>query len=169
MPNPLISMPHVYFNKKYIGLRHQNVTVHPPPFAYSGTKGIESCVQQLNNINAVIGSSLVMLTSMCHLFGIPSKHFFQGGEEDIISTIPKPTLKFPQFQDSGLKLLVETLDQNIKILHDKIETLSVRTSLIETKLSAIDKLQPQLASIATLDISKIDKILDLLQNIDLKT
>ena len=72
MPNPLTSMPHVYFNKKYIGLRHQNVTVHPPPFAYSRTKGIESCVQQLNNINAVIGSSLVMLTSMCHLFGIPS-------------------------------------------------------------------------------------------------
>jgi hypothetical protein len=169
MPNPLTSMPHVYFNKKYIGLRHQNVTVRPPPFAYSGTKGIESCVQQLNNINAVIGSSLIMLASMCHLFGIPSKHFFQGGEEDIISTIPKPTIRFPQFHDSGLKSLVEILDQNIRILHDKIENLSVRTSLIETKLSVIDKLQPQLASIATLDISKIDKILDLLQNIDLKT
>jgi len=82
---------------------------------------------------------------------------------------PKPTLKFPQFHDSGLKLLVETLDQNITVLHGKIETLSVRTSLIETKLSAIDNLQPQLAFIATLDISKIDKILDLLQNIDLKT
>jgi hypothetical protein len=50
MPNPLTSMPHIYFNKKYIGLRHQNVTVHPPPFAYSGQKGIESCVHQLNNI-----------------------------------------------------------------------------------------------------------------------
>jgi hypothetical protein len=167
--NPLASMPHVYFNKKYLGLRHQNVTVHPPPFAYAGNKGVESCVHQLNNINAVSGSSLIMLASMCHLFGIPSKHFFQGGEEDINSTIPKPTNKFPQFHDSGLKLLVETLDQNIRILHDKIENLSVRISLIETKLSTIDKLQTQLATIATLDISKIDKVLDLLQNIDLKT
>jgi hypothetical protein len=169
MPNPLTSMPHVYFNKKYIGLRHQNVTVHPPPFAYSGSKGIESCVQQLNNINAVSGSSLVMLASMCHLFGIPSKHFFQGGEEDIISTIPKPTIRFPQFHDSGLKLLIETLDQNVRILQDKIENLSVRTSLIENKLSNIDKLQTQLAKVATLDISKIDKVLELVQNIDLKT
>jgi hypothetical protein len=169
MPNPLTSMPHVYFNKKYIGLRHQNVTVHPPPFAYAGNKGVESCVQQLNNINAISGSSLVMLTSMCNLFGIPSKHFFQGGEEDIISTIPKPTIKFPQFHDSGLKLLVETLDQNIKILHDKIENLSVRTSLIENRLSNFDKLQTQFASLANLDISKIDKILELIQNIDLKT
>ena len=65
--------------------------------------------------------------------------------------------------------MVETLDQNIRILHDKIENLSVRISLIETKLSIIDNLQTQLATIATLDISKIDKILDLLQNIDLKT
>jgi hypothetical protein len=106
---------------------------------------------------------------MCNLFGIPSKHFFQGGEEDIISTIPKPTIKFPQFHDSGLKLLVETLDQNIKILHDKIENLSVRTSLIENRLSNFDKLQTQFASLANLDISKIDKILELIQNIDLKT
>jgi prefoldin subunit 5 len=65
--------------------------------------------------------------------------------------------------------LVETLDQNIRILQDKIENLSVRTSLIENKLSTIDKLQNQLATIATLDISKIDRILDILQNIDLKT
>jgi len=162
-------MPHIYFNKKYIGLRHQNVTVHPPPFAYSGQKGIESCVHQLNNINAISGSSLVMLASMCNLFGIPCKHFFQGGEEDIISTIPKPTIKFPQFHDSGLKLLVETLDQNTKILQDKIDNLSVRTSLMESKLSSLDKLQTQFVSLANLDISKIDKILEIIQNIDLKT
>jgi hypothetical protein len=65
--------------------------------------------------------------------------------------------------------LIETLDQNVRILQDKIENLSVRTSLIENKLSNIDKLQTQLAKVATLDISKIDKVLELVQNIDLKT
>ena len=65
--------------------------------------------------------------------------------------------------------MIETLDQNVRILQDKIENLSVRTSLIENKLSNIDKLQTQLAKVATLDISKIDKVLELVQNIDLKT
>jgi len=172
MSSPYTERPHIYFNKKYTGLHFQNVTSHPPPYIYNGNRGVDTCVHQLNNINAISGSVLVLLTSLCQVFGIPSKQIFQGGGEDIETFIPKPT-KIPQFHDSGLKNIVSSVeqtlinvDQQVNDIKLSINSLRNRLQNIEDKLGFVTTLEQSLSQI---DMSKIDQILVHTQSIDLKT
>lgn len=170
MNNPHQGKPHIFFNKKYIGLKHQNVTVNPPPYTYHGGRGIDGCLNHLNNINSVLGSVLIMVTSLTSMFGFQPKHIFSGGDSDI-EDFPKPT-KNPQFFDNGLKDLVSnvsttlgTLEKDYKTSKVLLENMHLRLQSLEQKLGSLDSLQN---SIQGIDLQKIEQILTVVQNIDQK-
>jgi len=161
--------PHVYYSKKYVGIKNQQVTTNPPTCMYSGGQGIQGCISHLNNLNTVSGITMLTVNSICSMFGIPSKQFFSGEGEDFDSFTlsPKP-VKFSQFTDQGLNSLVKTVENHTIDLKLRLADLTTKVDTLEKQLSSLQNLDKIVNSLLQLDPSKIDFILDTVKNIDQK-
>ena len=161
--------PHVYYSKKYVGIKNQQVTTNPPTCMYSGGQGIQGCISHLNNLNTVSGITMLTVNSICSMFGIPSKQFFRGEGEDFDSFTlsPKP-VKFSQFTDQGLNSLVKTVENHTIDLKLRLADLTTKVDTLEKQLSSLQNLDKIVNSLLQLDPSKIDFILDTVKNIDQK-
>lgn len=169
MCNPTSENPHIYFQKKYIALKLQHVARNPPPFVYIGNSGIQGCLHQLNNLNTTNGILVLLVSNLCHMFGIPSKHFFQGGGEDFDSLIlPTKPVKFSQFTDPGLASLVKTVENTNMDLKLHLADLTNRMETIEKHLGHLEHLDKIVTNLLQLDPSKIDKILEHVASVDSK-
>jgi len=161
--------PHVYYSKKYVGLKNQQVTTNPPTCMYSGGQGIQGCISHLNNLNTVSGITMLMVNSICSMFGIPSKQFFSGEGEDFDSftLTPKP-VKFSQFTDQGLNSLVKTVENHTIDLKLRLADLTTKVDNLEKQLSSLQNLDKIVNSLLHLDPTKINLILETVKNIDQK-
>ena len=131
---------------------------------YSGGQGIQGCISHLNNLNIVSGITLLMVNSLCSMFGIPSKQFFSGEGDDFdnFTLTPKP-VKFSQFTDQGLNSLVETVENNTIDLKLRLADLN-----LEKNLGALQNLDKVINTLLHLDPAKINLILETVKNIDQK-
>jgi hypothetical protein len=161
--------PHVYYSKKYVGIKNQQVTTNPPTCLYSGGQGIQGCISHLNNLNTMSGITMLMVNSICSMFGIPSKQFFSGEGEDFDSFTPTPKpVKFSQFTDQGLTSLVKTIENNTIDLKLKLAELTSKVETLERNLDALSSLDKIVNTLLQLDPTKINLILDIVKNIDQK-
>jgi hypothetical protein len=134
---------------------------------YSGGQGIQGCISHLNNLNTVSGITMLMVNSICSMFGIPSKQFFSGEDFDTFTLTPKP-VKFSQFTDQGLNSLVKTVENNTIDLKLRLADLTTKVDNLEKNLGALQNLDKIVNSLLQLDPTKINLILDIVKNIDQK-
>ena len=167
--NSYTARPHVYFSKKYVGIKNQQVTTNPPTCMYNGGQGIQRCISHLNNHNTVSGITMLMVNSICTMFGIPSKQFFSGEGEDFetFTLTPKP-VKFSQFTDQGLNSLVKTVENNTIDLKLRLADLTTKVDNLEKNLGALQNLHKIVNTLLQLDPTKINTILETVKNIDQK-
>ena len=125
--------------------------------------------REYNNLNTVSGITMLMVNSICSMFGIPSKQFFSGEGEDFdtFTLTPKP-VKFSQFTDQGLNSLVKTIENNTIDLKLRLADLTTKVDNLEKNLGALQNLDKIVNSLLQLDLSKINLILDIVKNIDQK-
>ena len=120
--------------------------------------------REYNNLNTVSGITMLMVNSICSMFGIPSKQFFSGEGEDFdtFTLTPKP-VKFSQFTDQGLNSLVKTIENNTIDLKLRLADLTTKVDNLEKNLGALQNLDKIVNSLLQLDL-----ILDIVKNIDQK-
>jgi len=125
--------------------------------------------REYNNLNTVSGITMLMVNSICSMFGIPSKQFFSGEGEDFdtFTLTPKP-VKFSQFTDQGLNSLVKTIENNTIDLKLRLADLTTKVDNLEKNLGALQNLDKIVNSLLQLDPTKINLILDIVKNIDQK-
>ena len=118
--------------------------------------------REYNNLNTVSGITMLMVNSICSMFGIPSKQFFSGEDFDTFTLTPKP-VKFSQFTDQGLNSLVKTIENNTIDLKLRLADLTTKVDNLEKNLGALQNLDKIVNSLLQLDL-----ILDIVKNIDQK-
>ena len=125
--------------------------------------------REYNNLNTVSGITMLMVNSICSMFGIPSKQFFSGEGEDFdtFTLTPKP-VKFSQFTDQGFNSLVKTIENNTIDLKLRLADLTTKVDNLEKNLGALQNLDKIVNSLLQLDPTKINLILDIVKNIDQK-
>lgn len=140
------STPHIYFQKKYIGLNRHDVNRGNQNYYYSSGNGINGCLGQLNNINSISSGCLILLSHICYKLGIKNPITKEELED-------RPTRGLadliPSSSEGPFK---KDLDDVIR----KLTSLQKQVDFINEKLNSFDK-----------DV--LEKILKHVESVDLKT
>lgn len=124
-------IPHIFHEKKYLGLVIQGVRRGHPEYLYTGSAKIEGLSHQLNNVNAVTGNILVIVHNVAKRLGIKT-NCFKEQPNDLPSS------------GKGLLDLLEDLkasskpQSELEPLIQKMESLNEKVNNLERKLGMID-------------------------------
>lgn len=124
-------IPHIYHEKKYLGLILHSVKRGHPEYLFTGGSKIEGLSHQLNNLNAVSGNVLVIVHNIAKRLGIKT-NCFKEQPNDLPSS------------GKGLLDLLEDLklsskpQSDLEPLIQKMESLTEKVNHLEKKLGMID-------------------------------
>lgn len=144
-------MPHVYFHKKYISLTRQDVIRGDKQYLYSGGTGVSECLQHLNNLNHVCGSTLIIVDSIAKSIGIKLNALKEKPEG----------IQFPP--DQGLKTLVEDSTRTSQTFLNRMEILEEKISNLQ-----VEKIQELVMQVQRINPDVMQEILNIVNRIDTK-